>query len=311
MKTVLLIVAIGVAVPVLLYFLAPRVLFNTARGALRRRGGLVEKSIIAGGLRWPYLEGGDPGGDVVVLVHGFGGDKDNWAFYAPFLTKRYRLICPDLPGFGDTSRDPALDYDCSLQTERLHQFIDALGIEKCHMGGNSMGGYIALLFALAYPKRLRSLTLFNNAGVLGTEPSELQELFEANPDSSPLVPRTPNEMRELLAFVVHKPRFVPQRFLEMLLGDVKPHLPLMDRIFEQLAVEMLETPLNDQVHKVQVPTQIIWGRHDRLIHHTSGQVQHEAIAGSEMVVLDHIGHVPMIENPAVTARHHLPFLAKH
>lgn len=310
-KTILLLLAVIVAVPLVLYLVAPRVLFNSARGALRRKGGLVEKSVIAAGLRWPYLEGGDPKGDVVVLVHGFGGDKDNWAFYAPFLTSRYRLICPDLPGFGDTSRDPGLDYDCRLQAERLCQFLDALGVDKVHLGGNSMGGYIALLLALAHPERLRSLTLFNNAGVMGTEPSELQSIFEANPESSPLVPRTPDEMRDLLAFVVHKPRFIPRRFLALVHGDLEPHLPLMDRIFEQLLTDMLEKPLNDDLHKITVPTQIIWGRHDRLIHHTSATVQHGAIAGSELVVFDDIGHVPMIENPAATARHHLPFLAKH
>ena len=148
MKTLLVILAIALAVPILLYFLAPRLLVDTAVNALRRKGGLTEKAVIAGGLRWPYLEGGDPTGDVVVLVHGFGGDKDNWAFYAPFLTKRYRLICPDLPGFGDTSRDPALDYDCRLQADRLREFLDALGVEKCHLGGNSMGGYIALLLSV-------------------------------------------------------------------------------------------------------------------------------------------------------------------
>lgn len=311
MKTLFAILAIVLAVPLLLYVLAPRLLFDTAVKALRRKGGLTEKSVIAGGLRWPYLEGGNPAGDVVVLVHGFGGDKDNWVFYAPYLTKRYRLICPDLPGFGDTSRDPSLDYDCRLQANRLREFLDALGVEKCHLGGNSMGGYIALLFALEYPKRLRSLTLFNNAGVAGTEPSELQELFEADPDSSPLVPRSVDETRDLLGFVVHKPRFIPRRFLELRHRDVAPHLPLLDRIFEQLATDMLERPLNDSVHRVAVPTQIIWGRHDRLIHHSSGQVQHEAIPNSELVVFEDIGHVPMIENPAITAKHHLPFLAKH
>lgn len=294
-----------------LYWLAPHLLFLAARNALRRKGRLVERSIMVDGLRWPYLEGGDPNGEAVVLVHGFGGDKDNWSLYAPRLTGRYRLIFPDLPGFGDTARDPSLDYDCRLQAERLRDFLDAMGIGRCHLGGNSMGGYIALLFALAFPERLRSLTLFNNAGVLGTEPSELQSIVEADLDSTPLVPRNPEEMRDLLAFVVHKPSFIPRRFLHFLHQQLSPHIPLMDRIFDQLLHDMLERPLNDELHKIKVPTQIIWGRQDRLIHHTSATVQHGAIADSELVILDDVGHVPMIEKPARTARHHLAFLAKH
>jgi pimeloyl-ACP methyl ester carboxylesterase len=174
-----------------------------------------------------------------------------------------------------------------------------------------MGGYIALLFALAFPERLRSLTLFNNAGVMGTEPSDLQSIVEADPGRTPLVPRTAEEMRDLLDFVVHKPRFIPRRILDFLHGEIAPHLTLMDRIFDQLLHDMLERPLNDELHKVRVPTQIIWGRHDRLIHHTSAAVQHGAIADSELVILDDVGHVPMIEQPARTARDHLAFLAKH
>jgi pimeloyl-ACP methyl ester carboxylesterase len=311
MKVALMVAGLVIVALIAVYLLAPRLLFLAARNALRRKGRMVEKSVVVAGARWPYLEGGDPNGDVVMLVHGFGGDKDNWSLYAPHLTRRYRLICPDLPGFGDTSRDPALDYDCRLQAKRLRDFLDAMQIDQCHLGGNSMGGYIALLFALAFPERLRSLTLFNNAGVMGTEPSDLQSIVEADPGRTPLVPRTADEMRDLLDFVVHKPRFIPRRILDFLHGEIAPHLTLMDRIFDQLLHDMLERPLNDELHKVRVPTQIIWGRHDRLIHHTSAAVQHGAIADSELVILDDVGHVPMIEQPARTARDHLAFLAKH
>lgn len=311
MRILLILIIAALAVPVLLYFLAPRVFFNAARATLRRKGGLVAKTIRVGDLDWPYLDGGDPAGVPLVLVHGFAGDKDNWAFYAPYLKGPYRLIFPDLPGFGDTRRNPALDHSGVKQAERLGEFLTALGIERCHLGGNSMGGYIALLFALAHPARLRSLTLFNNAGVLGTEPSSLQEIVEANPDASPLVPRSPAEMRDLLAYVSYRPRFVPGQFLAMLHGDMAPHLPLLDRIFAQLLDDMLHRPLNDRMGEVAVPTLIVWGRHDRLIDVTSAEVQHQGIAGSELVVFEDVGHIPMIEQPARTAQHHLPFLAKH
>jgi pimeloyl-ACP methyl ester carboxylesterase len=311
MRTLLILIVVALAVPVLLYFLAPRVVFNAARATLRRKGGLVSKTIRVGDLDWPYLEGGDPAGVPLVLVHGFGGDKDNWAFYAPYLKGPYRLIFPDLPGFGDTVRHPELNHSGAAQAERLGHFLEALGIERCHLGGNSMGGYIALLFALAQPNRLRSLTLFNNAGVLGTQPSDLQAMIEAEPGASPLVPRSPDELRELLTFVVFRPRPIPGRFLAVLYNDFAAHRLLLDRIFAQLADDMLNHPLNDRLGEVAVPTLIVWGRHDRLIDVTSAEVQHQGIAGSELVVFEDVGHVPMMEQPARTAQHHLPFLAKH
>lgn len=311
MKTLLLIVLALLAVGLVSYLLFPRVLLNLLRGAARWRGGLVQKSVRVGELDWPYLEGGNPAGKVVVLVHGFGGDKDNWAFYAPYLKDQYRLICPDLPGFGENTRRIDLDYAIAVQTGRLREFLDALGIERCHLGGNSMGGHIALQFALDHPERLRSLTLFNNAGVLGPNESELQTVIEADPEASPLVPRSPEDAKRLLGFVVYKQRYVPQQFIRLFFDDFKPHLALLDKIFALLVDTMQNHPLNQRMGEVTVPTQIIWGRHDRLIDVSCATTQHAGIAGSELVILEETGHVPMIEKPAATARHHLAFLAKH
>src|SRR5471030_1702940 len=91
------------------------------------------------GLRMPYLEGGS--GDTLVLVHGFAGDKDNFTRMARFLTPHYRVICPDLPGFGDASRDPGASYAIAAQVERLRAFLDVHAPGRIHLGGNSMGGY--------------------------------------------------------------------------------------------------------------------------------------------------------------------------
>jgi pimeloyl-ACP methyl ester carboxylesterase len=311
MKPLILLLIGLIAVPALAYFLFPGPLFRFSQRLLRRRGNLTQKSVKAGGIDWPYLDGGNPAGEPLVLVHGFGGDKDNWSYYAPQLKDRYRIIAPDLPGFGEATRDPARDYSVATQADRLAAFLDALGIARCHLGGNSMGGFIALLFALKYPERLRSLTLFNNAGIIGTEPSELQDKIEADPAASPLVPRDAAGMAALLGYIVHKPRPIPGRFLDVLFAAQRPHLDLLDSIFRNLATDMLERPLNDRLGEVRVPTQIIWGRHDRLIHYTSGEVQHAGIAGSELVIFEHIGHVPMIEDPAATASAHRAFLAKH
>ena len=311
MKIMILLLAILLLIPVGYYLFAPQVLLKFARDLLRRKGGLTEKRITVDGLEWPYLEGGDPAGEPLVLVHGFGGDKDNWSFYAPHLTAKYRLIFPDLPGFGENTRDRSLDYSGVKQAERLGPFLTALGIERCHLGGNSMGGYIALLFALTQPERLRSLTLFNNAGVTGTQPSELENAVQGNAAATPLVPRSAADMKRLLAFIVFRPRFVPQRFLDAMFAQIAPFQALLDAIFARLLDDMLNRPLNARLGEVAVPTQIIWGRYDKLIDVSCAMVQHDGIKGSELVVLEDVGHVPMIEQPALTAQHQLGFLAKH
>ena len=309
MSMLAMILALALAAVVALYFLAPRTLFNAARNAQRRKGGMVQKSIEADGLTWPYLEGGKADGEALVLVHGFGGDKDNWSFYAPCVKDHYRVIAPDLPGFGENTRAAGLDYSGAAQAERLAAFLDALGIETCHLGGNSMGGLIALHFALKYPQRLRSLTLFNNAGVIGPDESELQQMVGRG--ESPLVPRSLADVDKLMDFIVHKPRYIPGAFKKVMWQDMAPHQGLLDAIFAQIAEEALVKPLNARLGEVSVPTQIVWGRHDRLLDVSCATVQHEGIRDSELVVFEDVGHVPMIEKPAETARHHLAFLARH
>lgn len=309
MKLLFLSVAATIAVAAIVYLFFPRTLFNQARNALRRKGGMRLQSVQVADMIWPYLEGGNPDGEPVVLVHGFGGDKDNWSFYAPYLTGQYRLICPDLPGFGENDRSLERDYGMATQAARLGAFLDALGLGKCHLGGNSMGGYIALHFALTHPQRLLSLTLFNNAGVIGPDASELQKRVENG--ESPLVLRTLADVDRLMGFIAYKPRFIPQQFKKIAFEDSRPYATLLDQIFAQLIEDAQERALNDQLGMVNTPTQIIWGRHDRLIDVSCAVVQHQGIKDSELVIFEDVGHIPMIEKPAETARHHLAFLAKH
>ncbi|MEH6789557.1 alpha/beta fold hydrolase [Parasphingorhabdus sp.] len=292
-----------------IYAFAPRRLYSFLRNTLRRKGKLAEKSITVGNLVWPYLEGGPAEGEPLVLLHGFGGDKDNWAMYAPEMVGKYRLIAPDLPGFGDNIRDIGHDYDMATQATRVRDFLDAMGIEKCHLGGNSMGGFVALRFALDYPERLLSLTLFNNAGVVGAEESELQK--QALTGKNPLEIHSADDVKRMMAFVAHKPMKIPGQFRKIFYEDFAAHRDLLDKIFWNLVEDGTEKPLNDQLDKVKAPTLIIWGRHDQLIDVSCVKVLEDGIPNAESVIFEDVGHVPMIENPKATAARHREFLAKY
>lgn len=294
---------------VTVYVLFPRSLFIFLRNALRRKGKLTEKSIKVGDLVWPYLEGGPSDGEPLVLLHGFGGDKDNWAMYAPEMVGKYRLIAPDLPGFGENTRDIGRDYDMITQAARVREFLDAMGIDKCHIGGNSMGGFVSLRFALDYPERLISMTLFNNAGVVGSNESELQK--EAQAGKNPLEIHSPEDVKRMLAFVAHKPMKVPGQFRKIFYEDFAVHRALLDKIFWTLVEDGTEKPLNDQLDRVKTPTLIVWGRHDQLIDVSCVDVLEDGIPNAESVVFENVGHIPMIENPKGTAARHLEFLAKY
>ncbi len=291
------------------YFVLPKALYDLMTALLRLRGGMRQKSVKVGDDLWPYLEGGRGNGVPVVLLHGFGGDKDNWSVYAPHITKHHRLIAPDLPGFGENDRSLNRDYDIASQVHRLSAFLDAMNIPKCHIGGNSMGGFIALQFAMEYADKVSSLTLFNNAGVVGDDKSELAVAAEKGENSLAL--SNVSDVDRLMAFVSYKPVPMPKNFKKIFFAEADAHREVLDKIFWQIAGAGINHPLNDRLGEVTAPSLIIWGRHDRLIDVSCVAVLDEGIPNSEAVIFEETGHIPMIEKPKETAAAHRAFLAKH
>jgi abhydrolase domain-containing protein 6 len=309
MRLALIIFAIFVFATFAVYWLFPRPILYWVRDRLRAKGRLALKSVRVGAHDWPYLEGGPDGAPPLLLIHGFGGDKDNWALLAPHLTDHYHVIIPDLLGFGDNARPGDAGYAIADQTARLIAFMDALGLDRAHLVGNSMGGWIALQAAIDHPGRLTTLTLVNNAGVRGAEPSELEGL--PRDGFSPLVATSAQDLRRLMGFVSHKPRYIPSRFIDVAYADRAEHGELLNQIFWTIVEDGEQRPLNDRLSDVRVPTLIIWGDQDRLINVSCVAALTSGIANSEAAVFKDIGHIPMIEKPGATAAAMRRFLAKN
>ncbi len=307
--TVLIMLAAAIAALLLLRYLNPQLLVRGLLLMTRRLLGFRTRSIDVEGNIWPYLEGGPASAETVVLLHGFGGDKDNWPMYGWRLARRYRVIIPDLPGFGGNSKDPDAEYDAATQAARLLRFIDALQLERVHLGGNSMGGLIVLHFAMAFPQRVLSLALLNSAGVLGAQRSELE--LAADRGENPLTVSTAAEFDELLSFVMHKRVPLPGVVKQVLAENAIAHRAFWDTIFWRLREELLDGPLNERLGTVNLPTLIIWGRHDRVINVSCCDVLAAGLPDNECLILEDAGHLPMIEQPGKSSAAHLAHLRKN
>ena len=309
MMTTIGTIAVGLIVLYLLVrFAFQQQFFDLLVGLIRRLCGLRLRSVDAGGLTWHYLEGGNPNAEPLVLVHGFGGDKDNWPIYARYFKHSHRVIIPDLPGFGDSDRDMDGDYTVAAQTRRLHEFTRALGIDKLHIAGNSMGGAVALDYALNYPESVITLTLLCSAGVNGDTKSELE--IRAERGESPLVVSTMKEFEWLIRFIVHRPIPLPGVVKRVLFDRALERRAFLDRVFWSLFDEVRKRPFNDQLPRLAVPTLIVWGRHDRLIDVSCTEVLAARIPENRLVVFEDAGHIPMIERPAATAAAHRDLMAQ-
>ena len=287
-----------------LYFIAPGAVFNVAMVIARRTAGLHLKETTVDGHRVPYLEGGH--GEPLVLLHGFGANKDHWTMIAPFLTRHFHVIAPDVPGFGDSSRKHEARYGLDEQIERLADFTASLGLEHFHLGGNSMGGYLAAIFAARHPEKTKSLWLLAPAGAMSAEQSELQNQIEQGKNL--LVIEDEQAFDELtdMVFTVKPP--MPAQFKRPLMKRAFAEAPFNTKMFEDLFADPvgLETALKD----CDTRALVVWGDNDRLLHPSGAEVLRDVMNDVECRIMPNMGHVPMLERPAETAADYLRFQGK-
>ena len=216
-------VAIVATVVLALEFLAPQRMARLWLALERRRARLtLKRQRLAGAIEMPYLEGGK--GEPLVLVHGFGGDKDNFTRVAGLLVRRYRVIIPDLPGFGDATRDPGARHTVADQVERLQAFAAALGLDTFHLGGNSMGGFIAAEFAARHAHRVASLWLLDAAGTAAAQDTPMVRHYLEGGEF-PLLLKSTDGIGPLLKAIASRPPLLPpsvKTVLAVVSQDVVP-----------------------------------------------------------------------------------------
>ncbi len=138
---------------------------NTLKLALEQSVNTVvkEQQININGFTIRYFTAGDEGLPLV-LLHGNAASALDWSWVLPKLATQYRVYAPDFPGFGDSSK-PNLNYSLDFLTQFLTDFLDALEIERAVVAGNSLGGIVALRFALSNSDRVASLVLVDSSGL--------------------------------------------------------------------------------------------------------------------------------------------------
>ncbi|MCB1215114.1 MAG: alpha/beta fold hydrolase [Deltaproteobacteria bacterium] len=194
------------------YFFFPEKLYQVTIYLERHRAGLSPKHLTADDFEWPYLEGGQ--GDTLLLLHGFGGDKDNWVRMAKFLTPYYHVIIPDLPGFGENKKDPALSYAVKDQVKRLDHFAQAIKLNTFYLVGSSMGGHIAASYAAEHPDPILGLILIAPGG-LKSAPASIFEQYRQKGDNFLLIKDEASFERMLSFLFYHRP-FIPKPLLKYL-----------------------------------------------------------------------------------------------
>lgn len=271
----------------------------------RKVAGLEEKRVTVDAHTIHYLEGGN--GEPLVLLHGIFAEKDHWVDFARHLTGQYRVVAPDLPGFGESSRHASQPYDYQAQTERLKNLLDAMGIARAHLAGNSMGGTIAALFAMKYPERVASVALIGSPhGIRSPRLSEMDQRIAEG--KSPLVARNAAEFEDMLSLVFAKRPFLPYPILHAAETGAVANADSNARLWrEQLKDRHL---LDERIGSMRAHTLVLWGDTDKVFDISGADVLKAKLKDADVHILHGIGHLPMMETPRESSRLYAEFLRK-
>lgn len=287
----------------LAYYSLPALFKQPLLDLNRALSGLSEDTVAMGPHTVHYLVGGS--GEPVVLLHGIFAEKDHWVDFARPLTGRYRVIAPDLPGFGESGRLPDQAYDYATQTARLKTLLDGLGLGRVHLAGNSMGGTLAALFALRYPERVASVALVGAPhGIKTPRPSVMDGWIDAG--KTPLVVHDAAQFAQMMDLLFTQRPFLPYPILQAAQAEAVRDAPSNTRLWkEQLKDRYL---LDAQIGALQQPTLVLWGADDRLFDASGADVLRSHLKNPHIQVLPGVGHLPMMEAPQATAQAYLRFL---
>jgi abhydrolase domain-containing protein 6 len=291
-----------IAALIMVYFLLPETVFKIARGASRSIAGLTEKYVQVDDHRIAYLEGGK--GDVILLIHGYAVNKDNWTRFARYLTTHYRVIVPDIAGFGESSRLPDASYDIQSQVDRLNRFTEILKLDRFNMAGNSMGGMIAGIYAAQHPNKVISLALLAPYGIKSPVKSELEKMFERG--INPLLIRNSDDYERMLTMVFVKVPVIPYPVKKEMMEQAIRTRPFNEKILGDMMKKRLS--FEPFLPEIQAPTLILWGDSDKLLHVSSVSILEKGLKTYQTVIMKDCGHAPMLERPEETANHYLRFI---
>ena len=274
-------------------------------GVERALSGMDKQEVLVNGEPWVYLEANsDEGKPVVLMLHGFAAEKDNWVRMARGLDG-YHVIAPDLPGHGESTYDTNAYYGFDKQSLRLAEFVQALGLKKFHIIGNSMGGGIAGLYTYRNPAKVISLGLLDAVGFYGDESSDVEKILEKN-QGNPLIVRDREGFDTLIEYAMHQPPFMPWPAKSVLARRAIARQGANDQVFEHIYKEAQSAKYSGGFthifEKIETPTYVVWGDQDRVLHVSSSEQFFKHMPNVQVDVLPQIGHAPMLEVPELMAR---------
>ncbi|HEY0598101.1 alpha/beta hydrolase [Sphingopyxis sp.] len=309
-------IPLGLLLAILAAFLALRTP-DTDRDDMIARYSGPAGAFVAGpaGQRIHYRDQGERGRPAIILLHGSNSSLQTWEPLVKRLGGTWRIVTLDLPGHGLTGGTPDKDYSAAGMIAAVDVVAAKLGLDHFVLGGNSMGGWVAWRYALAEPERVDALLLLDASGMPlrkgeKAPPSNIGFRVLEYPFGRWLATQiTPRSLvEESVRGSVAKQAIVDDamidRYWELLRFPGNREATVLRARMDR------EPAMAARVGEIEAPTLILFGDRDRLINPSAAKTFNERIAGSEVVMLPGIGHLPMEEAPDATAAAIADFLKR-
>ena len=258
------------------------------------------------GIKIHYTDKGK--GDVILLLHGVFSSLHTFDNWANKLSENHRVIRVDLPGFGLTGPWTDNEYSINRYIEFIKEFMDELDINKFHIAGSSLGGWIAWEFAVEMEHRIDKMILINSAGYInqGKYPwpfiiakiPVLNQVFNFQ-----LVPKF--LARKILKEVIYDHRLISDELanryynLAKRKGNLKAFKTIANLPFKQNT---------DALQNISTPTLLLWGDNDAWISSKDAESFKNDLQNAKVIIYKEVGHIPMEEIPERSCKDALDFL---
>lgn len=299
LKVLAAVVGILVLALAAVYFATPQWLLGAYENWQARSAGLQKNSVLAGDTRWVYYEGGK--GPTLVLLHGYMADKSVWLPLAKYLAPNFRVVIPDLPGWGESGRNPQGDYGYGAQVQRLHRFVDTLQLGAVAIAGHSMGGAIAGDYAATYPGDVAALVLVDSAGVPFKE-NAFARALKAGRNPFDIGDRAGFE--RLIVTTFAKPPWLPPRIEDVFVARAVRDRAFADDVMRRITAPGQNDILVGALPTVTAPTLTIWCREDRVIDVSAMDAIRNGLKRAPQIgvaELNGCGHMSIMERPREVA----------
>jgi pimeloyl-ACP methyl ester carboxylesterase len=229
--------------------------------------------------RFRYCEEGE--GEVIMLLHGLFGALSNFNHVVNHFSSNYKVVIPVLPLY-------ELDLENSTVSGMVNyvkEFVELKNYTNIHLIGNSLGGHIAIIYALQHPERVKTITLTGSSGLFE---NSLGDTYPRKGDYEFVKKKTEETF--------YDPRFATKELVDEVFEIVNNREKALRVVL--IAKSAVRHNLREEVPKVNVPVNLIWGKNDTITPPFVAEEFHKLLTNSEIHIIDQCGHAAMMERPA-------------